>query len=142
MDRGRVSVLVYHGKPETGVQVRKGQLPRISEATSIGYELRSYRMDVVVHRRSRTPFEYLNNFESVSGVLCCVDAPSVMPFRRNGLYTMSSTNGCLRKNFFDFFLGRGLTECKRILRLELQAVNVPGNDNGNDSDNVYRHIQI
>ena len=49
MDRGRVSVLVYHGKPETSVQVRKGQLPRISEATSIGYELRSYRMDVVVH---------------------------------------------------------------------------------------------
>jgi hypothetical protein len=41
--------LVYHGKPETSVQVRKGQLPRISEATSIGYELRSYRMDVVVH---------------------------------------------------------------------------------------------
>ena len=49
MDRRRVSVLVYHGKPETSVQVRKGQLPRISEATSIGYELRSYRMDVVVH---------------------------------------------------------------------------------------------
>ena len=49
MDRGRVSVLVYHGKPETSVQVRKGQLPRISEAASIGYELRSYRMDVVVH---------------------------------------------------------------------------------------------
>ena len=49
MDRGRVSVLVYHGKPETSVQVRKGQLPRISEATSIGYELRAYRMDVVVH---------------------------------------------------------------------------------------------
>ena len=49
MDRGRVSVLVYHGKPETSVQVRKGQLPRISEATSIGYELRSYRMDVTVH---------------------------------------------------------------------------------------------
>ena len=50
MDRGRVSVLVYHGKPETSVQVRKGQLPRISEATYIGYELRSYRMDVVVHQ--------------------------------------------------------------------------------------------
>ena len=49
MDRGRVSVLVYHGKPETSVQVRKGQLPRISEATAIGYELRSYRMDVIVH---------------------------------------------------------------------------------------------
>ena len=52
MDRGRVSVLVYYGKPETSVQVRKGQLPRISEATSIGgYELRSFRMDVVVHGR-------------------------------------------------------------------------------------------
>ena len=55
MDRGRVSVLVYHGKPETSVQVRKGQLPRISEATSIGYELRSYRMDVVVHDPTGKP---------------------------------------------------------------------------------------
>ena len=59
MDRGRVSVLVYHGKPETSVQVRKGQLPRISEATSIGYELRSYRMDVVVHFISDQPLEAL-----------------------------------------------------------------------------------
>ena len=47
-----------------------------------------------------------------------------------------------QKKFFDFFWAGGLTECKRILRLELQAVNVPGNDNGNDSDNVYRHIHI
>ena len=63
MDRGRVSVLVYHGKPETSVQVRKGQLPRISEATSIGYELRSYRMDVVVHHL-RSSF-----FQEFSGLL-------------------------------------------------------------------------
>lgn len=46
------------------------------------------------------------------------------------------------EKIFLIFWGRGLTECKRILKLELQAVNVPGNDNGNDSDNVYRHIHI
>ena len=65
MDRGRVSVLVYHGKPETSVQVRKGQLPRISEATSIGYELRSYRMDVIIHKLKYLDF----SFDIVSAVL-------------------------------------------------------------------------
>lgn len=33
MDRGRVSVPEYHGEPEN-IQVRKGKLSRISEATS------------------------------------------------------------------------------------------------------------
>ena len=64
MDRGRVSVLVYHGKPETSVHVRKGQLSRISEATSIGYELRSYRMDAVVHMRmnGKANYFFLSSF--------------------------------------------------------------------------------
>ncbi|MBP3868470.1 MAG: zinc-binding dehydrogenase [Solobacterium sp.] len=134
MDRGRVSVLVYHGKLETSVQVRKGQLPRISEATSIGYELRSYRMDVVVHvntakmEDARQGLMDLTDGHGYDDVLIYVPIPAVAELGNQVL----AYDGCM--SFFS-----GPSDKEFLARVNLydchyNATHIMGTTGGNNDD--------